>query len=62
MRHCLLILMLLVANNSWGKDGMANITAGEYHPLFLSTDSPVVNVSSFRIDKAPVTNREFQKS
>jgi len=60
MRHCLLILMLLVASNSWGREDMANVTAGEYRPLFLSTDSPVVNVSSFRIDKAPVTNREFQ--
>ena len=60
MRHSLLILMLLVASNSWGREDMANVTAGEYRPLFLSTDSPVVNVSSFRIDKAPVTNREFQ--
>ncbi|MEI7574099.1 MAG: formylglycine-generating enzyme family protein [Methylotenera sp.] len=39
---------------------MANIAAGEYRPLYLSVDSPIVNVSSFRLDKRPVTNREFQ--
>lgn len=52
--------MLLAANNSWGREDMANITAGEYRPLYLSTDSPVVKVSSFRLDKQPVTNREFK--
>jgi formylglycine-generating enzyme required for sulfatase activity len=39
---------------------MANITAGEYRPLYLSADSPVVSVASFRLDKRPVTNGEFQ--
>lgn len=40
---------------------MANITAGEYRPLYLSVDSPLVSVSPFRLDKQPVTNLEFQR-
>lgn len=56
--------MVFVVNNTWGQDGltkdsMANITAGEYRPLYLSSDSPIVSVASFRLDKRPVTNREF---
>ncbi len=60
LRHCF-VLMLLVSNNLWAQDSMANITAGEYRPLYLSSDSPVVSVSSFRLDKQPITNREFQR-
>jgi formylglycine-generating enzyme len=60
MLRCCLVMMLLVANNSWGEGGMANITAGEYRPLYLSADSPVVSVSPFRLDKQPVTNQDFQ--
>ena len=52
--------MVLISPNTWGQDDMANITAGEYRPLYLSLDSPLVTVSSFRLDKKPVTNREFQ--
>jgi formylglycine-generating enzyme required for sulfatase activity len=55
------VMMVFVSTNTWGQDGMANITAGEYRPLYLSLDSPVVSVSSFRLDKQPVTNREFQQ-
>jgi formylglycine-generating enzyme required for sulfatase activity len=63
--------MVLISPNTWGqdsvasdsivKDNMANITAGEYRPLYLSSDSPLVSVSPFRLDKHPVTNREFQQ-
>jgi formylglycine-generating enzyme len=59
LRYCFVITML-VANNSWGQGAMANITAGEYRPLYLSLDSPLVSVQPFRIDKLPVTNREFK--
>jgi len=55
-----LILLLLITNNSWGQDDMANITAGEYRPLYLSTDSPLISVAPFRLDKLPVTNVAFQ--
>jgi formylglycine-generating enzyme required for sulfatase activity len=55
------VIMVFVSINTWGKDGMANITAGEYRPLYLSADSPIVSVLSFRLDKQPVTNQEFQQ-
>jgi formylglycine-generating enzyme len=54
------VAMLLVTNPAWGQDGMSSITAGDYRPLYLSIDSPVVRVSSFWLDKKPVTNHEFQ--
>lgn len=63
LRNCF-ALMMFVSLYAWGQDGvannMANITAGEYRPLYLSSDSPLVNVPPFRLDKQPVTNREFQ--
>lgn len=65
LRYCL-VLMALFPLSTWGQDSvanedMANITAGEYRPLYLSADSPLVSVSSFRLDKRPVTNRDFQQ-
>ena len=54
------VMMVLVSSSTWGQDGMANITAGEYRPLYLSSDSPVISVQAFRLDKQPVTNHEFQ--
>lgn len=38
---------------------MATITAGEYRPLYLSADSPLVSVTPFRFDKLAVTNRQY---
>lgn len=58
LRYCI-VLIVFVANNTWGQGSMANITAGEYRPLYLSSDSPVVHVPSFRLDKLPATNGEF---
>lgn len=58
--HLSLALLLLFANSSRAGDEMAHISAGEYRPLYLSVDSPLVSVSSFRLDKLPVTNQEFQ--
>jgi formylglycine-generating enzyme required for sulfatase activity len=56
--------MMFLPPYTWGQDGMANnmanITAGEYRPLYLSLDSPLVSVQSFKIDTQPVTNRQFQ--
>lgn len=40
---------------------MVNIAAGVYRPLYLSVDSPLINVSSFWLDKHPVTNVEYQR-
>jgi len=59
-RHCF-IVMMLVSNGAWGQDNMMNITAGEYRPLYLSADSPIVSVQPFKLDKQPVTNREFNE-
>ena len=46
LRYCF-VLMVLTSPNTWGQDSiangsMANITAGEYRPLYLSIDSPLV--------------------
>jgi sulfatase modifying factor 1 len=65
LRYCF-ALMVFISPSTWGQDsvtnaGMANITAGEYRPLYLSLDSPLISVAPFRLDKLPVTNREFRK-
>lgn len=52
-------VLMLVSCHVWAQGDMANITAGEYRPLYLSKDSPVVRVKSFRLDKQPVTNQAF---
>lgn len=61
MMRYYIIVLIFIATNVWGRDGMANITAGEYRPLYLSSDSPLVSVSSFWLDKQPVTNLEYQR-
>ncbi|WP_037587781.1 formylglycine-generating enzyme family protein [Stenoxybacter acetivorans] len=38
---------------------MAEIQAGSYRPLYLQKDTPMTFVDAFRMDKKPVTNREF---
>lgn len=63
LRYCF-VLMMLVSPYTWGQnsianEGMANIKAGDYRPLYLSDDSPLVNVSSFLLDKKPVTNLDY---
>jgi formylglycine-generating enzyme len=60
LRH-IIILIGLVTTSVWGQVDMANITAGEYRPLYLSKDSPLVSVSTFWLDKLPVTNRDYQQ-
>ncbi|OUR66693.1 hypothetical protein A9Q77_11045 [Marinomonas sp. 42_23_T18] len=39
--------------------GMAKIEAGEYRPLYLSEDSPMVNVDTFWLDITPTTNQDY---
>lgn len=48
------------ANNA-DAQGMVKIDAGEYRPLYLSEDSPMVNVNSFWLDVTPISNRDFLK-
>lgn len=58
LRH-IMIALVLIATNVWGQGDMSNIAAGEYRPLYLSKDSPLVSVSTFWLDKQPVTNRDY---
>jgi len=39
--------------------GMVKVDAGEYRPLYLSEDSPMVKVDNFWLDITPVSNKEF---
>lgn len=55
------IVMMLASNVAWGQDEMAMITAGEYRPLYLSVDSPIISVHPFKLDKLPVTNLKFSE-
>jgi formylglycine-generating enzyme required for sulfatase activity len=61
LRHIIIAIIGLIATSVWGQDDMAHITAGEYRPLYLSQDSPLVSVSTFWLDKQPVTNRQYQQ-
>ncbi len=55
------IAMAFAPHIAWGQGEMATITAGEYRPLYLSEDSPIISVLPFRLDKLPVTNRNFNE-
>lgn len=61
MLRYIIIATFFIHTNVWGQDGMAHITAGTYRPLYLSQDSPLVSVSTFWLDKQPVTNRDYQR-
>ena len=51
-------LALLLSVNT-GFASMAEIPAGEFRPLYLQQDGPLVEVESFSLDRLPVTNREY---
>ena len=38
---------------------MVTLPSGEYRPLYLSEDSPIIQVQPFAIDTLPVTNQNF---
>lgn len=38
---------------------MVTLPSGEYRPLYLSEDSPIVSIQPFSLDVLPVTNRDF---
>lgn len=61
MLRQVLIASIFISINVCGQDDMSRITAGEYRPLYLSKDSPLVSVSTFWLDKQPVTNREYYR-
>lgn len=60
LRYCI-IFLVFISSHAWGRDNMVNIAAGVYRPLYLSADSPLINVSTFWLDKYPVTNSEYQR-
>ena len=55
----MLAALLMIGSMSIGSTQMSTIPPGELRPLYLSEDSPLVNVSAFGIDQVPVTNRKF---
>ncbi len=38
---------------------MVTLPPGEYRPLYLSEDSPMVSIQAFAIDASPITNADF---
>ena len=38
---------------------MAEISAGEFRPLYLVEGSPLVAVEAFSLDRVPVTNQDY---
>ena len=48
------IALIALSNNP-----MVTLPSGEYRPLYLSEDSPMVNVQPFAIDSLSVTNQDF---
>ncbi|WP_341503559.1 formylglycine-generating enzyme family protein [Gallaecimonas sp. GXIMD4217] len=53
-----LVLAASAAITNQGGD-MVSLPAGLYRPLYLSKDSPLVQVAPFQLDRTPVTNRDF---
>ena len=48
------IALIAISNNP-----MVTLPSGEYRPLYLSEDSPIIQVQPFAIDTLPVTNQNF---
>lgn len=55
----LICSLLLLVNVSWAADEMVKIEGGSYRPLYLKKDTPQSTVKTFKLDKYPITNREF---
>lgn len=55
----LLLLSSLLACGSAMAADMVKIDGGNYRPLYLKADTPLIKVHSYKIDKYPVTNAEF---
>lgn len=55
----LLSYILFVINPVWATADMVTIDGGSYRPLYLKKDTPKSTVETFKLDKYPVTNRQF---
>ena len=53
------LTLLACISASAGAAEMAKISGGNYRPLYLKRDTPMIGVKPFQLDKLPVTNREF---
>lgn len=60
MRKTMIGAVLLLAFSAIATAAtMAPIKAGTYRPLYLSENSPKVQVAAFQLDRTPATNAEF---
>lgn len=50
---------LLMTSPIFAATDMVKIEGGSYRPLYLKKDTPKSTVKTFKLDKYPVTNREF---
>ena len=55
----LLLSLSFTTAISANAQNMVKVEAGEYRPLYLSEDSPMISVDSFWLDTTPVTNQDF---
>ncbi|MDO4877740.1 MAG: formylglycine-generating enzyme family protein [Neisseria sp.] len=59
MKKTLLCSVLVFAAAAAAADGMAEVKAGTYRPMYLAPDAPLTKVADFKMDKLPVTNAQF---
>lgn len=52
-------LLVILAALQTSQPSMVELPAGEVRPLYLTKDSPLTSVASFKLDTTPVTNRQF---
>ncbi|MDO5059679.1 MAG: formylglycine-generating enzyme family protein [Neisseria sp.] len=55
----LFIIGALAAGAAQAAPQMADISGGKYRPLYLNKDTPLISVKPYKLDKFPITNREF---
>ncbi len=64
LRHCGTVVFTFTAlllSGNISSASMAEIPAGEFRPLYLAEDSPLVAIEAFSLDRLPVTNRDYLK-
>lgn len=54
-----LFSLLLTTHCVFANNDMVKIEGGSYRPLYLKKDTPQSTVKTFKLDKYPVTNRQF---
>lgn len=59
MKNSIFYTLLLTSAALSSAADMADISGGTYRPLYLAADAPLTKVSSYKLDKLPVTNAQF---